>query len=64
MSHYFPEMRKLLGSCKYHNCQHLNEPKCAVKDAVETDQISKSRYQTYLQLMTEDETEVHRKKEM
>lgn len=64
MSHYFPEMRKLLGLCKYHNCQHLNEPQCAVKDAVDSDQISKSRYQTYIQLMTEDENEVHRKKEM
>ena len=64
MSHYFPEMRALIGACKYHNCQHLNEPKCAVKDAVETDEISESRYQTYVQLMTEDESEVHRKKEV
>ncbi len=64
MSHYFPEMRKRIGACKYHNCQHLNEPKCAVKDAVETDEISESRYQTYVQLMTEDESEVHRKKEV
>lgn len=63
ISHYFPEMRKLIGECKYHNCQHLNEPKCAVKDAVETGEISGSRYMTYVQLMTEDESEVHRKKE-
>lgn len=64
MSHYFPEMRELIGACKYHNCQHLNEPKCAVKDAVEAGDISESRYQTYVQLMTEDESEVHRKKEV
>ncbi len=63
MSHYFPEMRELIGACKYHNCQHLNEPKCAVKDAVESGDISESRYQTYIQLMTEDESEIHRKKE-
>jgi ribosome biogenesis GTPase len=63
MSHYFPEMRNLLGECKYHNCQHLNEPHCAIKDAVEEHIISPSRYQTYVQLMTEDESEIHRKKE-
>lgn len=63
ISHYFPEMRALIGACKFHNCQHLNEPKCAVKNAVESGEISESRYQTYLQLMTEDENEVHRKKE-
>jgi ribosome biogenesis GTPase len=63
ISHYFPEMRVLIGACKFHNCQHLNEPKCAVKNAVESGEISESRYQTYLQLMTEDENEVHRKKE-
>ena len=63
MSHYFPEMRALLGTCKYHNCQHLNEPHCNIKKAVEEGRISESRYQTYVQLMSEDENEVHRKKE-
>lgn len=63
ISHYFPEMRSLIGACKYHNCQHLNEPKCAVKTAVEEGEIAESRYDTYLQLMYEDENEVHRKKE-
>jgi ribosome biogenesis GTPase len=64
ISHYFPEMRALLGTCKYHNCQHLNEPFCNIKASVENGEISESRYQTYVQLMTEDENEVHRKKEM
>lgn len=63
ISHYFPEMRELIGQCKFHNCQHLNEPKCAVKEAVERGEIAESRFNTYLQLMTEDESEVHRKKE-
>jgi ribosome biogenesis GTPase len=40
----------------------LNEPKCAVKDALESGEISESRYITYVQLMTEDENEIHRKK--
>jgi len=61
ISHYFPEMRKLMGECKFNNCQHINEPKCAVKDAVENLEIDESRYQTYIQLMEEDEDEVHRK---
>jgi ribosome biogenesis GTPase len=63
ISHYFPEMRALIGACKYHNCMHLNEPKCAIKDAVENGHIAPSRYNTYLQLMLEDASEVHRKKE-
>jgi ribosome biogenesis GTPase len=62
ISHYFPEMRALIGACKYHNCKHLNEPKCAVKEAIETGEIYESRYFTYLQLMEEDPTEIHRKK--
>jgi len=61
ISHYFPEMRALIGQCKFHNCQHLNEPKCAVKAAVESGEISESRYATYLQLMTEDENETYRR---
>lgn len=61
ISHYFPEMRALIGQCKFHNCQHMNEPKCAVKTAVENGSIYESRYATYLQLMNEDENEVHRK---
>jgi ribosome biogenesis GTPase / thiamine phosphate phosphatase len=64
ISHYFPEMRQLIGECKYHNCQHLEEPKCAVKEAVVTGEIAESRFNTYVQLMTEDENEVHRRKEI
>jgi ribosome biogenesis GTPase / thiamine phosphate phosphatase len=62
ISHYFPEMRHFLNECKYNNCLHMNEPKCAVKAALETGEVSESRYTTYMQLMTEDENEVHRKK--
>lgn len=63
ISHYFPEMRERLNQCKFHNCKHLNEPKCAVKAAVEAGEIYESRYQTYYQLMTEDSSEVYRKSE-
>jgi ribosome biogenesis GTPase len=51
ISHYFPEMRKKLGDCKFHNCQHINEPKCAVKEAVGSGEISESRYASYLSMM-------------
>jgi len=54
ISHYFPEIRDLLGQCRFHNCMHLNEPYCAVKRALEEDQIAASRYHSYLQLMEED----------
>ncbi len=62
MAHYFPEMRNLIGACRFHNCLHLNEPNCAVKDAVENDEISFSRYQSYLDLMYEDPSDPHRRK--
>ena len=62
MAHYFPEMRNLIGACRFHNCLHLNEPNCAVKAAVEKDEISFSRYQSYLDLMYEDPSDPHRRK--
>lgn len=61
ISHYFPEMRELIGECRFHNCRHLNEPSCAVKAAVEEGGIFGSRYQTYLQLMLGDDDDVHRR---
>lgn len=61
ISHYFPEMRALIGQCKFHNCQHINEPNCAVKSELEEGIIYESRYWTYLQLMNNDEDDVHRR---
>ncbi|MBI2258899.1 MAG: ribosome small subunit-dependent GTPase A [Flavobacteriia bacterium] len=60
-AHYFPEMRNVLGKCKYYNCLHINEPECAVKKAVDLDIINSSRYQNYLQMMNEEEEDTHRK---
>ncbi|MFK7952062.1 MAG: ribosome small subunit-dependent GTPase A, partial [Ekhidna sp.] len=54
LSHYFPEMRQFLGKCKFHNCLHENEPKCAVRDAV-GGAVSLKRYESYLAILrTED----------
>lgn len=61
ISHYFPEMRERMDECKFNNCQHLNEPNCAIKAAVESGEISESRYMTYVQLMEEDPNDIHRK---
>jgi ribosome biogenesis GTPase len=62
-AHYFPEMRELIGACRFHNCLHLNEPHCAVKAAVESEEISPSRYQSYVQLMLEDNSDPYRRNE-
>jgi ribosome biogenesis GTPase len=56
LADYFPEFFALKSSCKFNNCLHLNEPDCAVKDALEKDQLAWSRYQSYLQIMEGDDT--------
>ena len=55
IQHYFPEIFKLGRSCKFYNCLHINEPKCAVLEGLESDIIQDSRYITYLKLMEEAE---------
>lgn len=55
LSHYFPEMRELLGQCKFNNCKHVNEPKCAVLDAVEAGRISPVRYESYLSMLLNED---------
>lgn len=55
VSHYFPEMRDLLGECKYHNCTHTHEPGCAVLEAVEVGEIAESRYISYLSMLQGDD---------
>lgn len=51
ISDYFPEMRDLRLNCKFGaRCLHINEPKCAIKEAVENNQIALSRYESYLSM--------------
>lgn len=50
---YFKEFDKYSGKCRFHGCAHVNEPDCAVKDAVENNEISRSRYENYLLLYEE-----------
>jgi ribosome biogenesis GTPase len=53
---YFPELFALKSECKFNNCLHLDEPHCAVKQALEEGQIAYSRYHSYVQMVSgEDE---------
>ena len=51
----FPELRRLSRLCKFRSCTHTHEPSCAVKDAVESGEIWQSRYDNYLQFLSEIE---------
>ena len=58
VSHFFPEMRALLHSCRFANCTHEHEPACAVKQAVEQGVIADFRYQNYLNILHGEEMEI------
>ena len=51
LSHYFPEMKRLINDCQFNNCMHINEPGCAVKDAVNAGTVSVDRYASYLTIL-------------
>lgn len=55
VSHYFPEMRKYLGQCKFNNCLHINEPDCKVLQALENGEIAQSRYKSYLSILDDED---------
>ncbi|MBQ2744681.1 MAG: ribosome small subunit-dependent GTPase A [Lachnospiraceae bacterium] len=50
---YFPEFYKYEGKCRFNGCVHVNEPDCAVKEAVEKGHIGQSRYDNYVQFYNE-----------
>jgi ribosome biogenesis GTPase len=53
LRYYFREFEVYEPQCKYTGCNHLEEPECGIKDAVEAGDISESRYASYTQLMNE-----------
>lgn len=55
---YFPEMHAIKDQCKFNNCLHINEPKCAVIAAVERGEIAVSRYNSYVGIVNGEELEV------
>ena len=50
---YFREFRKYEGNCRFQGCRHIHEPGCAVKEALEKEEISSLRYEDYLGLYQE-----------
>jgi len=55
ISHYFPEMRKHLGECKFKDCLHLDEPGCAITEALAKGEIEEPRYLSYLSMLENDD---------
>jgi len=55
IDNYFPEFLALKNNCKFNNCIHIEEPKCAIKDAVEAGEIAWSRYRSYMQIIDGDD---------
>jgi len=51
LSHYFPEMRERLVNCQFNNCLHINEPGCAIKEAVVNGEINEDRYVSYVNIL-------------
>lgn len=55
LSHYFPEMRELIGRCKFHNCTHTHEPGCAIVEALNNGRVPASRYHSYLSMFDDED---------
>jgi ribosome biogenesis GTPase / thiamine phosphate phosphatase len=55
LGHFFPEMRERLNQCRFNNCTHFNEPGCAVVEAVRHNEISLTRYESYLSMLMGDD---------
>ena len=55
VGNYFPEFLALKEHCKFNNCIHLKEPGCAVKEALENNELSWSRYDSYLQIIASED---------
>ncbi len=51
LSHYFPEMKNRLNNCQFNNCLHVNEPGCAIKEAVAKGTIHEDRYVSYINIL-------------
>ncbi|WP_147802364.1 ribosome small subunit-dependent GTPase A [Alkalicoccus halolimnae] len=60
LSHFYPEMAALINDCKYRGCTHINEPKCAVKKAVDDGSIAEFRYESYTQFYQEIQSQKRR----
>ncbi len=55
LGNYFPEFFELKENCKFNNCLHLEEPHCAIKEALEKEEIDWSRHKSYVQILDGEE---------
>ena len=53
LKYYFPEFAEYEGKCRFNGCDHVHEPGCAVKEAVEEKKIHEIRYQDYIEMYEE-----------
>lgn len=53
LKYYFPEFAPYEGQCHFNGCDHIHEPGCAVKEAVEEGKINKIRYEDYMEMYRE-----------
>ena len=60
LAQFFPEMFALSVNCKFHNCVHINEPGCAVLQALNNGDIADFRYQSYFSMYNDDSEETFR----
>ena len=49
----YREFKPYLGKCRFRNCQHVNEPNCAIRNALDSEKIHPARYQNYINLISE-----------
>ena len=61
LKYYFPEFDPYQDTCKYQGCNHVSEPGCSVKDAVESGEIHKIRYENYIEMYKELEQKEKRR---
>ena len=64
LSDYFPEIFRLKEDCKFNNCSHQHEPGCAVKKAVEANQLAFTRYESYLNFLEGNDDDEHYRKDI
>ena len=59
LPNYFPDFVKYSSDCKFTDCLHIKEPKCAIRNNVNNGNISKSRYENYIKML--DESKIYRR---
>ena len=59
VKNYFRDFRRYDDQCHFHNCIHISEPKCAVKEALDNHEILASRYQSYIDMIQKDDDGNH-----